>query len=426
MRKHYERDTAMSSPTFRSQHRLRTTPSHVPRGKKLVISGLNIHGGSSAMEDDEDTKQDDEEDGFQVSPILWSQRALGTHQHPRDAPPWKKLKKDENYIDKGLRVRPTQSPMSVAGLHDDSFAENINFEEIDSICLSMESTPKRKVRNTSAVRASSNKNMASYSYSLRHTPQRAKAQLKYISTSSVSNYSRKNVSEKENDQTPPRQIRNCYSPAGHKGNVRDMRSRYLNQSIYGEIGAMEENSSSLSSNEEVRVSLGINNQRVTPNVYQRDKGQNSPDLFSEADLESDEHLSESMDAELALIEDYYSSNSNVKDELHPTLEHQSNHSSTHRALGQSMSRLGQPPSSTSFQDPQKHSTSDLPTQPVSKSVLLSSPSEHPSVQPSPRNQSVLKCQDSQLSFSSTLESQPLIERFEDKLKVVSTSSQVGE
>lgn len=423
MVKHYKRDKAMSSPIFTSQRRI-LTPTHIPRPKKFVMSGLNIPVCSSAIQDDKDAQQDDEEDGSQLSPILWSQRALGPYQHPQDAPPWKRLKKDENHISKRLRARPTQSPSSAGVLHDDSFVESINFEDIDSICLSMESTPKRKVRNTSPVRVSSNKKMVSCGYSLRHTPQRTKAQLKYGSRFSISNNVRKNGSGKENEQTPPRKTRNSYSP-GHKGNVLDMRSRHFNQSIYGEIGAMEESSSS--SCEEVRVSLGISNQKVAPNVYQGDKGRISPDLFSEADLEPTEHLSESMDAELALIEDnYYNSSSNVKDELHSALEHQSDHSLTHQALGQSVSRSGHPPLSASFKDPQKHSASDLPAQPSWNPVSLSGPCDHPSVQPSPRSQSVLKCQDSQLSFSSTLESQPLIERFEDKLKVVSTSSQVGE
>ncbi|KAK4310065.1 hypothetical protein Pmani_018339 [Petrolisthes manimaculis] len=419
----------MSSPIFKSQRRA-LAQANVPRPKKLVIPSLNPPVCSSFMKDDKDALQDDDdEDCSKLSPILWSQRALGKTQQTQDATPWKKLRVDENHITKEL-MRAAQTPTQIAGLHDDSFVESINFEEIDSMCLSMESTPKRKVRNTAAKRMSSSKKMVTYGYSLRHTPQRANTLLRQCGSSSALSKDKINVSGRDSEQTPPRHKRNSHS-SGHKGKSVSLTTKYLNQSFYGEIGMVEESScSSSGSNEEVCVSRGVNlghikKKSVAHSHSQGDnKGRMSPDLFGEASghEQEKERLSESMDAVLALIEDsYYNNSSDVRDALPHTSEHQSDHPSGHHLL----SRVGHPPLHSLSQNLQK-STRDTVSRTSRDPQPQSNPCDLPSVQPSPRYQSILKCQDSQLSFSSTLESQPLIERLENKLKEASTSQVGGE
>lgn len=88
-------------------------------------------------------------------------------------PNWKKLRKDHTKVDhhqsppiKTVKAVPHDSPSSVFLNHDDSLLENIDLEHLDSFCLSLESTPKRKVSNKRQI----NKTPSSNKYVSRNVP----------------------------------------------------------------------------------------------------------------------------------------------------------------------------------------------------------------------------------------------------------------
>ncbi|KAK8731519.1 hypothetical protein OTU49_007645 [Cherax quadricarinatus] len=312
---------------------------------------------------------------LQTSPILRSDRiSRFSKSVTLTSPPWKKLQVDKSRVSKhtvSSCSNRADSPTLFIN-QDDSFLDNIDFDKIDTIC-SVESTPKRKVATLGTKRPLIlNLTNSSRDYNLRKTPQR-NALLKTLTVTERKEneriYKNRQVSTVECNSV---MHYNNFYPSKHTY-VNSCKRLYETQSSKGSV--MPESSFSsngVGQNARVSSSSLLNSSgEKSLCMSPQHPGRSSPDIFDDDAFDlSNGRLSESFDAELCQIEDGFfkkCSNTFSKNENSFIIEH-----------------IRGPPHTT-----------------------------HHEVES--------KSQDSELSFSSTLESQPLIGRFQSRLKA-STSS----
>nr|XP_045595489.1 helicase POLQ-like [Procambarus clarkii] len=311
----------------------------------------------------------------QTSPVLKSQRSCKSLSRSVIAasPPWKKLQVDKCQPPEGVvtlsckevtRVAPPESPSTSFMNLDDSLLENVDFEKIDTICASVESTPKRKISRTKMTPLSG-KITGPLGFNLRKTVKTIDVRKKVVNKEE----NQMNVDNKHGG-------RRGYNYGVSKSLIKTFSSE---DSVCPESTSSSNNSSTaintLASNSSSASSTEPKELATNPPIF---SGRASPDIFDDDVLgSSNGRLSDSFDAELCLIEEGY-------------IEKCSNEVS-------------------------KSET---------KCSVVAGSKDSP-VRAAHYEGSQYKSQESELSFSSTLESQPLIGRFQDKLKKLATLQPSG-
>ncbi|XP_069161547.1 helicase POLQ-like [Procambarus clarkii] len=311
----------------------------------------------------------------QTSPVLKSQRSCKSLSRSVIAasPPWKKLQVDKCQPPEGVvtlsckevtRVAPPESPSTSFMNLDDSLLENVDFEKIDTICASVESTPKRKISRTKMTPLSG-KITGPLGFNLRKTVKTIDVRKKVVNKEE----NQMNVDNKHGG-------RRGYNYGVSKSLIKTFSSE---DSVCPESTSSSNNSSTaintLASNSSSASSTEPKELATNPPIF---SGRASPDIFDDDVLgSSNGRLSDSFDAELCLIEEGY-------------IEKCSNEVS-------------------------KSET---------KCSVVAGSKDSP-VRAAHHEGSQYKSQESELSFSSTLESQPLIGRFQDKLKKLATLQPSG-
>lgn len=332
---------------------------------------------------------------MQSLPILTNQRNIDKSRIKTvrvTTPSWKKVRVDKSQMPRHL-VSPSckltsdvvpDSPSSVFMKHDDSFLENIDFDEIDSICSSLESTPRRKVKTVGTKKTLLNSIENSCGYNLRKTPQRTKSKGDFSVNLPVTKRKEGNDGDSENCESGEDQVFDIYEEfqpskqTWEKGIPRKVNQDFcvVSESSYSS------SSSGITQNipsSDSKYDSNTEQKRVLSSPQQF-HGRDSPDIFDEEPFGlSNDRLSDSFDAELCLIEKGYSKKC-VDDFGKAKIKTKQNFDNLSRVA-----------------------------------LLGNAYSDEP----------VIKSSDSQISFTSTLDSQPLIGRFQHKLKELATSQPSG-
>ncbi|XP_071523890.1 uncharacterized protein [Panulirus ornatus] len=373
------------------QSKFLTTPPRIQHASEMSMSQSNAGVKLSSPKLRSQRKKDKSKIGnVHLSPVLGSQRNIDESRGEtvrKANPSQKKVKVNESQVPKNVLSPPNRltsngvpdSPSSMFMSHDDSLLENIDFDEIDSICSSVASTPKRKLMGVGTSRASSLEiSENSHRHSLCKTPQRTKSLGDFSVNSPVTKRKESDCDKSENCESKENQIFDRYLKF-------PPRKLIQNRNITGKLNkkfCVSENSYSHSSSS-VTQNIPSSDSRYGNRLEEKSvlsksqhfHGRDSPDIFNEEPLgSSNEKLSESFDAELCLIEEGYFKKC-VADFGKAEITTKQNYN---------MSRVS------------------------------------PSYSASP-SESAINSPDSQLSFTSTLDSQSLIGRFQHKLKEIATS-----
>ncbi|XP_047478541.1 helicase POLQ-like isoform X2 [Penaeus chinensis] len=396
----------MSSPVFRSQR----------LSRKSVFRNALISKNDTCLSPSPKNIQPKSPRSPLSSPLLRSQRkvrcgvGVGTDENtpsrkrPRGYGERQTTKKmldtPKSTTPRSRKSVVIDSPSTVFMNHDDSFLESVNFDELDSLCSSLELTPLEKTKALDNNRTPlSNSGLNSSPYLLRKTPRRINLQL-----TSENIQPPRRTSNNQNAITKARkQISDNFCKEKIIDNKCIVKTSDPKKFAMNERSVIPESSCSTNSSHPHMSSVNCSyqtNDGITKASSKKTSGRSSPDIFGEEQLDSQfDDTFGLTDTQMSCLDEAYFDGSsepshNTQDFIKPSAKVVVKSTSSHEAANI------------------KNTTS----QEISP---LTSNGQ------APHNKSgdSFGSPDSQLSFISTQGSQPLLDRFQNRFKDAVASDQ---
>ncbi|XP_063606008.1 helicase POLQ-like isoform X2 [Penaeus indicus] len=401
------REKIMSSPVFRSQR----------LSRKSVFRNALISKNDTCLSTSPKNIQQKSSRSPLSSPVLRSQRKVrcGVGVGTDENTPSRKRPRghDERQTTKMMLDSPKSttprsrksveidSPSTVFMNHEDSFLESVNFDELDSLCSSLELTPLEKTKALNNNRTPlSNSGLNSSPYLLRKTPRRINLQL-----------------SSEHIQPPRRVCNNQNAITKARNQMSDdfcKEKVIVNKcivktsdpkkfTVYERSIIPESSCSTNSSNPHTTSSVNCSyqtNDVITKASSKKISGRSSPDIFGEEQLDSQfDDTFGLTDTQMSCLDEAYFDDSsnpshNTQDFIKPSAKVVVKSTSSHEAA-----------------NIKNNTTQEI------------SPSTSNGQAPHNKSGDSFGSPDSQLSFISTQGSQPLLDRFQNRFKDAVASDQ---
>lgn len=396
----------MSSPVFRSQR----------LSRKAVFHNALISKNDTFLSTSPKNIQQKSPRSPLSSPVLRSQRKIrcGVGVGTDENTPSRKRPRghDERHTTKMLgtpksttpRSRKSveiDSPSTVFMNHEDSFLESVNFDELDSLCSSLELTPLGKTKALNNNRTPlSNSGINSSPYLLRKTPRRINLQItnehiqpprRICNNQNAITKARKQMSD---DLCKEKVIAN-------KCIVKTSDPKKL--TVYERSVIPESSCSTNSSHQHIMSSISCSDQTnngITKASSKKTSGRSSPDIFGEEQSDSQfDDMFGLTDTQMSCLDEaYFDGSSNPSHD------------------GQDFIK---PDAKVIVKSTSSHEAANIKNNTAQEISPLTSNGQ------APHNKSgdSFGSPDSQLSFISTQGSQPLLDRFQNRFKDAVTSNQ---